>query len=66
MAVVGPMMGGPGRGRPAPTQPAQDRALVDRMTWQFPWYWSAAVLVGLFGLSACILNFRIKSLDRLR
>ncbi len=33
---------------------------------QYPWYWSAGVLLGLFGLSACILNFRIKSLDRLR
>jgi ABC-2 type transport system permease protein len=33
---------------------------------QFPWYWSAGVLVGLFGISACILNFRIKSLDRLK
>ena len=33
---------------------------------QFPWYWSAGVLAGLFGLSVCILNFRIKSLDRLK
>jgi hypothetical protein len=33
---------------------------------QFPWYWSAAVLTGLFALSACILNFTIKSLDRLK
>ena len=33
---------------------------------QYPWYWSAGVLAGLFGLSVCILNFRIKSLDRLR
>jgi ABC-2 type transport system permease protein len=33
---------------------------------QYPWYWSAAVLAGLLGLSACILNFRVKSLDRLR
>jgi ABC-2 type transport system permease protein len=33
---------------------------------QFPWYWSAGVLTALFGLSACILNFRIRSLDRLR
>lgn len=32
---------------------------------QFPWYWSAAVLLGLLGLSACILNYRIKSLDQL-
>jgi len=33
---------------------------------QSPWYWSAAVLAALAGLSICILNFRIKSLDRLR
>ncbi len=33
---------------------------------QYPWYWSAGVLAGLFGLSVCILSFRIKSLDRLR
>ena len=42
------------------------RFLHDFMGPQYPWYWSAAVLVGLFGLSACILNFRVKSLDRLR
>lgn len=33
---------------------------------QYPWYWSAAVLIGLFGLSACILKWSIKSLDRLK
>jgi ABC-2 type transport system permease protein len=33
---------------------------------QFPWYWSAGVLGGLFILSAGILTFRIKSLDRLK
>jgi ABC-2 type transport system permease protein len=33
---------------------------------QFPWYWSAAVLLGWLVLSICILNFRIKSLDQLR
>jgi ABC-2 type transport system permease protein len=32
----------------------------------YPWYWSALVLVGLFGLSVWILNFRVKSLDRLK
>jgi ABC-2 type transport system permease protein len=32
----------------------------------YPWYWSAAVLAVLLGLSACILNFSIKSLDRLK
>lgn len=33
---------------------------------QFPWYWSAAVLVLWLVLSICILNLRIKSLDSLR
>jgi ABC-2 type transport system permease protein len=32
----------------------------------YPWYWSAAMLAGLFGFSTCLLNFRIKSLDRLK
>lgn len=32
----------------------------------YPWTWSAAVLTGLFGLSALILATRVKSLDRLR
>jgi ABC-2 type transport system permease protein len=32
----------------------------------YPWTWSAGVLVVLFGISVCILNFRIKSLDRLK
>lgn len=33
---------------------------------QCPWYWSAAVIAALVGFSACILNYRIKSLDRLK
>jgi hypothetical protein len=33
---------------------------------QYPWYWSAGVLAVLFGLSVCILNFRVRSLDRLK
>lgn len=33
---------------------------------KYPWTWSAAVLLGLFGLSAWILNTRVKSLDRLK
>ena len=33
---------------------------------QYPWYWSASVLAGLFGLSACVLHFQVKSLDRLK
>jgi ABC-2 type transport system permease protein len=31
-----------------------------------PWQWSAAVLLGLFGVSVWILATRVKSLDRLR
>jgi ABC-2 type transport system permease protein len=33
---------------------------------QYPWYWSAGVLAGLFGLSLWILTSRVKSLDRLK
>jgi ABC-2 type transport system permease protein len=49
-------------------EPAQDRSrfLNDALGTQFPWYWSAAVLAGVFGLSACTLHFSIRSLDRLR
>jgi ABC-2 type transport system permease protein len=44
----------------------RERFMLEYAGPQYPWYWSAAVLAGLFGLSACILNFRVKSLDRLR
>jgi ABC-2 type transport system permease protein len=40
--------------------------LLQFMGPQYPWTWSAVVLLGLFGFSACILNFQIKSLDRLK
>lgn len=33
---------------------------------QYPWYWSALVLLGLAMLSACILNVTVKSLDRIK
>jgi ABC-2 type transport system permease protein len=32
----------------------------------YPWYWSAGILAGLFGISLWTLTFRVKSLDRLR
>jgi hypothetical protein len=32
----------------------------------YPWYWSAAVLAALVGLSIWILHLRIRSLDRLK
>lgn len=44
----------------------QSRFLLRRLGPQHPWYWSAAVLAGLFGLSLGILNLSIKSLDRLK
>ena len=49
-------------------QPPNQRSqfLLAVMGPQYPWYWSAAVLAALFGLSACILKFAIKSLDRLK
>ncbi len=54
--------------RIAELQPAPQRGLflLRMMGPQYPWYWSAAVLAGLFILSACILNFKIRSLDRLK
>jgi ABC-2 type transport system permease protein len=49
-----------------PDPDSRDRMLVMYLGPQYPWYWSAGVLVGLFGLSACILNLSVKSLDRLK
>jgi ABC-2 type transport system permease protein len=45
---------------------ARSRYLLEHMTPRHPWQWSAGVLVVLLGISACILNFRVKSLDRLK
>jgi ABC-2 type transport system permease protein len=33
---------------------------------QYPWYWSAAVLIGLFAVAAWILHTRVRSMDRLK
>jgi ABC-2 type transport system permease protein len=44
----------------------RNRILVRLMGNQFPWYWSAVVLAFVFIVSACILNYSIKSLDRLK
>jgi ABC-2 type transport system permease protein len=46
--------------------PVMERRLANRMVAQYPWYWSAGVLVGLLVLSLWILAFRIRSLDRLK
>jgi ABC-2 type transport system permease protein len=56
---VGPM-------GPTPVGPPNDRILADRQVWQFPWYWSAATLAGLWLLSVFILSRRVKSMDRLK
>ena len=53
--------GGSGRERPP-----NDRRLADRMAWQFPWYWSAGTLAGMWLLSVFVLSRRVKSLDRLK
>jgi ABC-2 type transport system permease protein len=42
------------------------RMYADRMVAQYPWWWSAAVLAGLLGLSTWIMTRRVKSLDRLK
>jgi hypothetical protein len=54
------------RGVPVPGGPPNDRLLADRMVWQFPWYWSAGALAGVWLLSVFVLSRRVKSLDRLK
>lgn len=49
-----------------PSGPVNDRRLADRMAWQFPWYWSAGVLGGLWLVCVFVLTRRVKSLDRLK
>jgi ABC-2 type transport system permease protein len=45
----------------------QRRAILFQLTGnQYPWYWSAAVLAGLFVLSIVVLNYSVKPLDRLK
>jgi ABC-2 type transport system permease protein len=62
--MLGPMA--KGRGVPVSAAPANDRMLADRMVWQFPWYWSAGALAGVWLLSVFVLSRRVKSLDRLK
>jgi ABC-2 type transport system permease protein len=50
---------------PAPRGP-RSRDISVPWTDPYPWQWSALVLVGIFGLSLCILSMRVKSLDRLK
>jgi hypothetical protein len=63
-AAVGPLA--KSRGLPVSTGPVDDRRLAKQRTWQFPWYWSAGALGGLWLVSVFILTQRVKSLDRLK
>jgi len=47
-------------------QPVNERRLANQIVRQYPWYWSASILVGLLVLSLWVLTFRIQSLDRLK
>jgi ABC-2 type transport system permease protein len=48
------------------SQENRSRFLMSHLGAQYPWQWSALVLTILFGISVCILNYRVKSLDRLK
>ncbi|MFO0852400.1 MAG: hypothetical protein U0871_28140 [Gemmataceae bacterium] len=63
-ALIEPMA--KGRGVPVPAGPVNERALADRMAWQFPWYWSAGALAGLWLGSVVVLSRRVRSMDRLK
>jgi hypothetical protein len=67
-SVLGPVVNLQSGGRLPPelARPINERLLADRMVWQFPWYWSAGALGGLWLVSAFILTRRVKSLDRLK
>jgi ABC-type transport system involved in multi-copper enzyme maturation permease subunit len=47
-------------------QPVNERRLANQIVPQYPWYWSASILVVLLVLSLWVLTFRIQSLDRLK
>jgi ABC-2 type transport system permease protein len=44
----------------------RDNFLMRVLGPQYPWVWSAEVLIVLLLISACILHFRVRSLDRLK
>jgi len=49
-----------------PAGQVREQFLLEWLGYQYPWYWSGGILAGLMGISVCILNFRVRSLDRLR
>lgn len=65
-ALAGTLAAAKGRTAPVAAGPPNDRALPDRMAWQFPWYWSAGALAGVWAVSVFVLTRRVKSLDRLK
>src|SRR5262249_23667071 len=48
------------------SEEGHERQLATLSNTTYPWYWSALVLAGLFGISIWILSQRVKSLDRLK
>jgi ABC-2 type transport system permease protein len=55
------------RGGPTSEIPeGNEHEMADHFVLQYPWWWSAAVLAGLLGVSTWILTRRVKSLDRLK
>jgi ABC-2 type transport system permease protein len=63
----GPPRPGPGPRQLPPAPPSgSERLLADFWVAQYPWWWSAAVLSGLLGLSTWVMTRRVKSLDRLK
>lgn len=60
----------PDRNRPRKPRPPEDprrsNGFEPFFKQHYPWQWSAYVLLGMAGLSICILTTRVKSLDRLR
>jgi ABC-type transport system involved in multi-copper enzyme maturation permease subunit len=60
-----PMRGGR-HGPPAEMVEGNDRMFADQMVPQYPWWWSAAVLGGLLGISTWTMTRQVKSLDRLK
>jgi ABC-2 type transport system permease protein len=64
-----PPHGPPGREHPLEAdveEPGSGQVLAAMAGPSYPWYWSAGVLAGLFGLSVWILTSRVKTLDRLK
>jgi|SRR5579884_2459055 len=55
-------------GFPAPGPGTRSEAsdLLQYAGEDYPWYWSGAILAGLFGLSTAVLRFRVRTLDRLK